>query len=145
MKKVTINVPDWFPTHHELHRLRRWVRFILNPPRCPTCNTKVPKNIEGYFTTKINNQDFYVSLFPRRCRKCSEGYINSLDIKPVECASCRKIEKGTGYHNKNKNVLTMMWAGYWNGKEHCIECINCAIRTGEVKTEVRHWKQSKQK
>jgi ribosomal protein L37E len=145
MKQVTFKVPDWFPTHYELDRFRRWVRYKLSPPRCPTCNTKIPKKLGSYFVGKINNQRFYVSLSPARCRKCTEEYINSLDLKTVKCASCGNTEKGTGYHSKNKNILTMMWGASWNGKEHCIDCINHAIRTGEVETGVKRWNESKQR
>jgi hypothetical protein len=135
MKNVTytFKVPSWFPTQLDLEYFRRWVRYKLNPPRCSSCNTKIISRT-AHFTSKINGQDFCVNLRPARCRKCAEEYINSLKLKKVKCSSCGKTKKGTGYHNKNGNVITMMWGASWNGKNHCVDCITHAIRTGEIVT-----------
>jgi hypothetical protein len=146
MKQVTfsIKVPDWFPAKNELEQFRRWVRYKLNPPRCSTCNTKIITE-HGYFDGKINGQDFCVNLRPARCKKCAEEYINSLDLKKVKCSSCGETKKGTGYHNKNGNVITMMWGGSWNGKNHCIDCITHTIKTGKIETDIKRWNKSKQR
>jgi len=132
------------PIKNKVEQLRRWVRYKLNPPRCPTCNTKVITQY-GYFGGKINNQDFLVNLHPMRCSKCAEEYINSLDLKRVKCSSCGKTKKGTGYHNKNGNLMTMYWHPSWNGKEHCIDCIIHTIKTGKIETNFKRWNSSKQR
>ena len=146
MKQVTfsIKVPDWFPAQYKLERFRRWVRYKLNPPRCSDCNTKIITNY-GYFADKINGRDFLVDLRPTRCKKCAEEYVNSLKLKKVKCASCGETKKGTGYHNKDGNVIIMMWDASWNGKNHCIDCITHTIRTGKIETSIRRWNKSKQR
>jgi DNA-directed RNA polymerase subunit RPC12/RpoP len=142
MKKVMFSIKA--PIKNKVEQFRRWVRYKLNPPRCPTCNTKVITQ-HGYFEGKINNQDFLVNLHPMRCSKCAAEYINSLDLKRVKCSSCGKTKKGTGYHNKNGNIMTMYWHPSWNGKEHCIDCIIHTIKTGKIETNFKRWNKSTQR
>jgi hypothetical protein len=136
MKKLTytFKVPSWFPTRLELEHFRRWVPYKLNPPRCPSCNTKIISNNEGYFAGKINDQDFYVNLRPTRCAKCAEEYINSLNLEKIKCASCGETKNGTGFHKNDGNIMSMYWHPFWNGSSHCVDCITYVIRTGKFET-----------
>jgi ribosomal protein L37E len=128
---------------NKVEQLRRWVRYKLNPPRCLTCNTKVITQ-NGYFEGKINNQELLVRFHPMRCRKCAEEYINSLDLKKVKCSSCGETKKGTGYHNKDGNIMAMYWLPFWNGKDHCVDCVTHIIKTGKIETDVKRWNNFRQ-
>jgi hypothetical protein len=122
---------------YKLNQFRRWVRYKLNPPRCCDCNTKLITGDAGYFEGRINNEELYVRLIPARCRNCAEDYVKQLRLAKVKCHSCGNIHTGTGYHNKNKNILILMWDEVWNGSEHCVDCITHVIKTGNIETSYR--------
>lgn len=141
---ITFKIPSWVPTRRQLLRYKKQVKLFFFPPRCGSCNCKLPVEYPLYYKHRAGNHmgvdtaysEFAVYATDNKCAACLKQYIHQmdLDIGIGACDLCnRKNTKVVGYHNNLKGIIiTFLWQ-FWNGRSYCLPCVDDLLDTGNVK------------
>jgi len=145
MKTITIKVPNWFPTSHDLRQYKRKVKMWLFPPRCQDCRKRV-KTTRFYWKQRrtgthplgIKNtiSDFAIRSNKQVCVDCMKKYLHQYLKNNGNCTICEAKDvpvMGYTFTKEPANITTFLWH-WWNGSTFCMKCVDELLDNGHEVT-----------
>jgi hypothetical protein len=144
-RTITFNlkVPRWVPTRHQWMKWKRKVRLFVFPPRCGSCECKLPVEFPVYYRYRTGYHlgypntlsDFAINTSGKQlCASCLKQYIHQLKLKKGTCELCQtKNTKVIGYHFSKEELTIMFLWHWWNGRDFCLTCVDDLLDSGKVR------------
>lgn len=148
MKTISIKVPNWFPTTHDLRQYKRRFKMWLFPPRCVDCNkcvktssfywkqrNRVGTHPMGYKNCKA---DFAIRASRPYCARCMKWFLHNLSKETGNCTICETKNVpvlGYTFIKEPANVITFLWH-WWNGSTFCMKCVDELLDKGEPASDI---------
>jgi hypothetical protein len=141
-RTITINIPRWIPTRHQWVKWKKKIKLFFHPPRCYSCNCKLPVEYPIYFKYRTGHHMGYDNIqsefavnahWKKLCAPCLKQYIHKLNLPKSTCDLCQTKNVPTiDYHHSKGMVITFLWH-WWNGRNYCLTCVDDLLDTGKVK------------
>lgn len=140
---MQIKVPNWFPTGYQLRQWKRKLNYILFPPRCEDCKTRVKASRFYYKQYRSGTYptgfkciaDFAIKANRTSCPSCIKKYLNPTTTGKCTICETENVPVMVYIFNREpKTSITFLW-GWWNSGEFCMQCIDELLEKGEWATD----------